>query len=391
MEESTPIFWNNILIIIHGSSKFFDANWRKRIRKIDTMFLVVFIMKTVFSKSEAGYQTIIAEIWNDLKNSNILPIQEKPFAASSVCEARQKLDAKIIQDLSLNIVLEFLDLRHSNFLWFGRRIFAVDGSTIHLPPELKKQGYTQMSPKTHYPQGKLSCLYHVGSGIILDTILNSEGNERTMAKKHLSHLLQEDVVIYDRGYYSYELAIYHLKQGIDCVFRIGKANKCKEIEEFINDKNKPKEKNITIIPSQETKSRIKKEFKNFIFSSCKIRLIRYQIGENEYFLATTILDESILAHEFQELYHERWAVEEHYKIKKSIMNIEKFHSKTENGVCQEIYASMLLINLTRILANEIHIITNEFDAKNLKKKSLLAYATKTVTYLSTRARKELMK
>ena len=73
------------------------------------------------------------------------------------------------------------------------------------------------------------------------------------------------------------------------------------------------------------------------------------------------------------------------------MNIEKFHSKTENGVCQEIYASMLLINLTRILANEIHIITNEFDAKNLKKKSLLAYATKTVTYLSTRARKELMK
>jgi hypothetical protein len=40
------------------------------------------------------------------------------------------------------------------------------------------------------------------------------------------------------------------------------------------------------------------------------------------------------------------------------MNIEKFHSKTENGVRQELYAAMLLINLTRILASEINILTN---------------------------------
>jgi hypothetical protein len=389
MENSIPIFWDNILNIIIGSSRFFDENWRKRMRKIDTKFLIVFIMKIVYSKSEAGYQTILYEIWNDLKNSNLLPSQKTPFAASSVCDARQKLDAEIIKDLSINIAFEFLDLRRTNYQWFGRNIFSTDGSNIHLPPELKVQGYTQMSPKTHYPQGKLSCLYHVGSGVILDTILDAVGNERVIAKKHLTHLLEGDVVIYDRGYYSYELAVYHIKMGIDAVFRVGKGNNCKEIESFVNDKNKPKEKYITIVPSQETKSKIKKEYPNFIFLSCKMRIIRYIINDTEYFLATTILDENITILDFQELYHERWAIEEHYKLEKTIMNIEKFHSKTENGVRQELYAAMLLINLTRILASEINIITNEIDSPNLKKKNLLNYATKTVAYLVTKARRNV--
>ncbi len=55
------------------------------------------------------------------------------------------------------------------------------------------------------------------------------------------------------------------------------------------------------------------------------------------------------------LYHERWDIEELYKISKQIIDIENFHSKTERGVKQEIHAHILLINLSRFF---------EFDAKD---------------------------
>ena len=50
-----------------------------------------------------------------------------------------------------------------------------------------------------------------------------------------------------------------------------------------------------------------------------------------------------------DLYHERWAIEELYKISKRIAQIEEFRAKTERGVKQEIYAHLLLINLSRFL------------------------------------------
>jgi hypothetical protein len=50
-----------------------------------------------------------------------------------------------------------------------------------------------------------------------------------------------------------------------------------------------------------------------------------------------------------------WDIEELYKISKKIVDIEEFHSKTERGVKQEIYAHLLLINLSRFF---------EFDAQD---------------------------
>ena len=41
-----------------------------------------------------------------------------------------------------------------------------------------------------------------------------------------------------------------------------------------------------------------------------------------------------------------------YKISKEFINVEDFHSKTERGVKRELYAHVLLINITRIFEAE---------------------------------------
>ncbi|OTA14858.1 hypothetical protein Xvie_03261 [Xenorhabdus vietnamensis] len=55
--------------------------------------------------------------------------------------------------------------------------------------------------------------------------------------------------------------------------------------------------------------------------------------------------------DFNDLYHQRWEIEELYKLSKSILCIEDFHSHNEKGVKQELRAHILLINLTRISEN----------------------------------------
>ena len=82
--------------IIKNISQEFDGKWRIRKRKIDTHFLVLFIFKLILSKNKQGYSSILQEMWLDLSNDeSIMLPQHKPFAASSICEARQKLNPNV--------------------------------------------------------------------------------------------------------------------------------------------------------------------------------------------------------------------------------------------------------------------------------------------------------
>ena len=55
---------------------------------------------------------------------------------------------------------------------------------------------------------------------------------------------------------------------------------------------------------------------------------------------------------FSEIYQGRWGIEELYKISKRFIEVEDFHSKTERGIRQELYAHILLINLSKLFEYE---------------------------------------
>ena len=68
-----------------------------------------------------------------------------------------------------------------------------------------------------------------------------------------------------------------------------------------------------------------------------------------YVLATTLLDQiNYPAESFSDLYHSRWGIEELYKISKTFIDVEDFHSQTLRTVKQELFAHLLLINIARM-------------------------------------------
>ena len=80
--------------------------------------------------------------------------------------------------------------------------------------------YRTPSDNAYYPQGLVSCLYQLKSKLPVDFDLASHLDERVMALNHLRVLNQDDVVVYDRGYFSYYMLHSHHHKGIHAVFRL---------------------------------------------------------------------------------------------------------------------------------------------------------------------------
>jgi len=291
--------------IVSVQAREYDQKWQKRKRIINTMLIILFVFRLVFSKNNQGYQTTIIELWDQCHRMNFTLPQTKPVAASALCNARKKLDADIFKNINTRVIATYENMEtETSYKWKDHRIFGVDGSKINVPRQLKKQGYKTPSENANYPQGLISSLYQLKSQIPYDFDLVSHGNERTLARNHLKALKQDDVVVYDRGYFSYAMLYHHNESKIHAVFRL-KKNSSKVINDFMFS-NKI-DLIVTILPPKSSVKEIKLKNPEIEFIPIKLRLVKYTYSGTTYTLGTTLLDnEKYSIAELSDLYHARW-------------------------------------------------------------------------------------
>lgn len=114
------------------------------------------------------------------------------------------------------------------------RIYAVDGSFINLFKNFNKYGFSYASSNETYCQGIISCLYDINNKIPINYFLIKTRNEREAFRNQIKYLKKDDIVIFDRGYYSYDLVEKLEIIGVKYIFRL-KNNK-KEVQ-YIKSKN----------------------------------------------------------------------------------------------------------------------------------------------------------
>ncbi len=324
-----------------------DKIWQQRKRILNTKLLVVFILKMILSKNKQGYGSNLNALWESCNEKGITLPQMNSVAASSICEARQKLPESAFKLLS-NELINLWHQHHETPTWNGHRVFAVDGSKLNMPIGLLKYGY-KISKDTnrHYPNGMMSCLYNLHEQIAYDFDLVSHNDERACAIEHLKHLAIDDLVIFDRGYFSYLMLHLVMEHKVHAVFRIQTGNVNKKIQAFLDSARN--DEIIEYSPSDAVKSEIRKRGYKLEFKPITTRLIKYIIKGETYVCLTTLTDQvKYPVTCFCDLYHSRWGIEELYKVSKSFIDVEDFHSQTERTVKQELYGHLLLINIARI-------------------------------------------
>ena len=350
-------FWQKIIGIVTKVADDFNRQWQKRQRVIDTLLLILFIFRLVFSKNKQGYNITIIELWNQCRAMNMPLPQQKPVAASAFCNARTKLDENIFKILNTEIISAYKPLQ-THILWNNHRIFAVDGSKINLPRQLINCGY-EAPTNAYYPQGLLTCLYQLKTKIPIDFELVAHCNERKAALTHLKSLQENDVVVYDRGYFSYAMLYFHVQHGIHAVFRLP-ASSFNIINEFIaSDKT---DQVVFIMPTiPVTKKHIKLNHPEIEIKPLQLRLVKYVFAQTTYALGTTLIDQHYEIKQLADLYHSRWGIEELYKISKILIDVEDFHAQYERGIKQELFAHFVLITFSRFFADktEDNFIANQ--------------------------------
>jgi hypothetical protein len=348
--DSFVHLWQKSISAIGNICDDFDQKWRKRKRLINTLLLVLFIFRLVFSKNRQGYNITITELWNQCKSMGVDLPQQTPIAASAFCAARPKLDESIFKSINTEIIRSY-ETPKEDAEWQGHKLFAVDGTKMNLPRQLMKNGYKLPHANAHYPFGLVSCLYQLRSHIPVDFDLRPETGERTYALDHLNKLVDGDIVVYDRGYFSYAMLYWHIKRGIHPIFRMPTQTYV-AIATFIESDKTDEIVEITL--SREKFTKIRKKHSELDTRSLKIRLIKYQIGNESYTLGTTLFDKNKYnIDEFPRLYHERWDIEEMYKISKALIEVQDFHAQSERGVKQELFAHFVIITLSRIFSNHL--------------------------------------
>jgi hypothetical protein len=357
VDDAFVALWEKVAKVISDIAEAYDEKWQVRKRLINSMLIILFVFRLVCSKNAQSYGTTIDELWDSCRRLNLPLPQKSAIAPSSLCVARRKLDETVFKHINQEIIETYTEEgEDASYRWLGHRIFAVDGSKLNLPRSLIKCGYKLPSKNSNYPQGLLSCLYQVKSKMPFDFDLVSHQNERTCAEQHLLVLEMDDVVVYDRGYFSYLMLHRHLESKIHAVFRL-QENSFNVIKNFFSSSQT--DCIASIYPSQTVSSEIRKAHPELDIIPLQMRLVKYQLGDETFCLGTTLVDQDrYKKQDFIEIYHSRWGVEELYKISKRLFSIEDFHAKFERGVKQEIFAHFVLVTMNRIFANQADLDLN---------------------------------
>lgn len=320
-----------------------DREWLRRQRTLNTLLVVLFVYRIVFTPDSRGYATVLEELWQQCRALG-LALPQRPVSPAAICRARAKVSEEVFLRIHRAVLAEFPpDQPHS--LWLGHRTFAVDGSKLNLPRPLVESGYRTPGPSAYYPQGLLSCLYRLHTRLPIDFGLHAHADERRAARLHLDALAPGDVVVYDRGYYSFALLHAHAERGLHAVFRL-QSNANSEFQAFLRSDSSAA--TVTLAATDDAR----RQQPAADWQPLRVRLVKYTAGQTVFALATTLLDaQRYRRRDLARLYHGRWSIEEYYKISKQMLVLEEFRGRSERLVRQELYAHFTLAALSRLLAN----------------------------------------
>jgi hypothetical protein len=342
--------WKEIRMLFDEIIIKYDNIWMERERKINTRFLILFIFRLVIPKDERGYGNTLLEIFTNFFNLGI-DNMPKNLAPSSICEARMKLDPFIFKELNDGIIKIWNRYNEQPFLWYGHRLYGIDGSKLSLPKELLEAGFKRPGDHAHYPQGLLSGVYDLLTGIPFDFDLVSHNNERVCALEHLKRMSEDCVVVFDRGYFSFELLSDIIHQKAHAIFRMQEKIRIPVVDDFWESNET--DIIVTITPPERINLEVRMGRSKVKLESLRVRLIKYTIGDKTYVLLTTLTDQKKYpADIFPKAYHSRWGHEEMLKVSKVITGVKDFHSKYEMGVKQELFAHFIIITLLKIIESQ---------------------------------------
>ena len=310
----------------------------------------------------------------------------KMVSVSAVVQRRSKILPTAFQYL----FHKFNETFSQTSFFHGYRLYAVDGSDIHIPtaPDDKDTFYRANIDVKGYNLMHLNALYDIMNQRYMNAVLQDSRNENEHSAliSMLGNIGHDSIIVADRGYESYNTIAHLENNGLKYVIRIKTSGGIAQKFNIPHDKETDFSANILLtrrhtnevkanpklyryLSASSTFDFLPKESKDTY--SLKFRIIRLKISENNYeTIVTNLYDDEFSAEDIKMIYKMRWGIETSFRELKYHVGLIAFHSKKKDCVIQEIFASLIMYNFSMLITENILID----DDKHNKYRSKVNYA-----------------
>jgi Transposase DDE domain len=289
---------------------------------------------------------------------------------AAYCRARPKLPATVLQHLALQAGCNLETQVPADWLWHGKHVTLVDGTTILLPDTPENQAaYPQQAaqePGLGFPILRMVVLLSLATASLLGMALapyqGKETGETALLRQLLDEVNAGDVLLADRYYCSYWLVAMAQARGADVVLRMHH----KRDYDFRRGQRLGADDHVVTWHKPQRPDWMDEATYATMPETLTVRELRVQITTPgcrtpEIVVVTTLTDATTYTKDdIADLYHDRWHVEPDIRAIKQSLKMEHLRCQTPFMIEKEIWVHFLGYNLVRkascqaALLQEVH-------------------------------------
>jgi hypothetical protein len=275
------------------------------------------------------------------------------------CKARKRLPLGVVRRLVHQTADDLQARVPREWLWKGRHVVLVDGTTVSMPDTpANQQAFPQprtQAPGVGFPLARIVAVISLATGTIRDLALGpykGKGTGETVLFRTLwDRLGRGDIALGDRYFASYFGIAGLLERGVDGLFRMHqlrafdfRRGRRLGVFDHIVRWTKPERPQWmdTVLYQQLPDTLLIREL--------RVRVDRPGFRVDELVLVTTLLDEAeSTKEELATLFLERWNIELDLRSIKCVMQMDVLRCKTPAMVEKEVWMLLLAYNLIRVM------------------------------------------
>jgi Transposase DDE domain len=276
---------------------------------------------------------------------------------ASYCEARQRLPEEVIWELARRSGQAIHQKADAHWLFHGRPVKLIDGSTVSMPDTRANQSeYPQsrsQKPGLGFPIARILVVISLAVGTVLEAAMGpyrgKEASELGLLRQISGQLQQGDIALADRFYCNYWVIADSLRRGVDVVFRLHQTRKV----DFRRGRRLGPDDHIVTWPKSQRPDWMSHDEYAAMSKELKLREIRVRIKDRTkrtrvIVVVTTLLDATkYTSTALGDLFRQRWHAELDIRSLKTTMGMETLRTKSPDMVRKEVGMHLLAYNLIR--------------------------------------------
>jgi hypothetical protein len=273
------------------------------------------------------------------------------------CTARADLPEEALHALVRETGKQVENESPQTWLWHGRRVRVVDGSTITMPDTPENQAaYPQQKtqkPGCGFPIARILVIFSLATGTVLEAAIGKyqgkQTGENSLFRKLYDALDEGDIILADRYFSGWSDVALPLERGIDIVVRKHQARRT----DFRTGQRLGKDDHMIFWTRPQRPKWMSAEQYATLPDELTLREVRIRVAQKGFrteslVVVTTLLDpEEYPPEEIALLYRRRWQAELHLRSLKIVLQMDHLRCKTPERVRNEFYTHLLGYNLIR--------------------------------------------